>query len=64
MEINVEKIESIREGKGVSRKELAKAIGLTYAAFYGIVQRRKSTKLDTISNIAKVLNVNPFELLK
>lgn len=62
MRLNVKKIETLRLKKRIPVKEMAELLGVTKQAYYDIV-KDGSTKLSTISAIAKVLKVKGKDLL-
>lgn len=57
-------IKRLREKKGISQFKLAVEIDCTTSAISGIEIGRSDTTLTKISAIAKVLGVEPYELLK
>lgn len=58
-----ERIQSLLEARGMTRKELAEASGLTEAAISRYVNGTRNPKSISISAIAKALNVTSDELL-
>jgi len=63
MKINVEKIEKERKRQGLTATELARKIGVTRQAYSIFLRRSGSTKLSTLSRIAKALDFDPKDLL-
>ena len=57
------RIEQVRELRGLSRQEVAKAAGLTYAGMHAIETRAQGTQIDTLFRVAKALGVTPGLLL-
>ena len=57
------RIEQVRELRGLSRQEVAKAAGLTYAGMHAMETRAQGTQIDTIYRVAKALGVTPGLLL-
>lgn len=62
-----ERIQRIREEKGMTRKELGLAIGLTEssanAGIYGIETTGRAIQIDTIYGIAQAFGLSPGFLL-
>lgn len=62
-----ERIQRIREEKGLSRRELGMAIGLSEssasAGVYGIETTGRALQIDTLYNVASALGVTPGFLL-
>ena len=57
------RIEQVRELRGLARQEVAKAAGLTYAGMHAIETRAQGTQIDTLFRVAKALGVTPGLLL-
>lgn len=51
------RIRDIREGKGVSQNQLAKMAGLSQAGLSAVENTTKSPNLETLTRLAKALNV-------
>ena len=62
MELNIEKIDRELKRLGLSKYILAQKMGINKETIYSIF-RRKSTKISTINQIAKILDVDPKDLL-
>lgn len=60
----MEKIKEIRERKGIARKELAKAIGVTDDYLYRVESGRAGLTVKRLKEIAKVLDVKASELIE
>jgi len=58
------KIKKLREEKGISQLNLALEIGVTPGAIANIETLRSDITATRLNSIAKVLNVEPYELLK
>ncbi len=58
------KIKKLREEKGISQLTLALEIGVTPGAIANIETLRSDITATRLNSIAKVLNVEPYELLK
>lgn len=58
-----ENIKYYRQLKGMKQSELAKAVGITATTLSKLEYGSGSIKLDTLSEIAKVLGVMPERLL-
>ena len=57
------RIKEVLEKKGIKQVWLASKIGKTYSIVNGYVQNRKQPSLETLYEIAQVLEVEPSELL-
>ncbi len=57
------RIKEVLEEKGVKQTWLADQLGKSYAIVNGYVQNRKQPRLEVLFEIAKILNVNPKDLL-
>lgn len=60
----MEKIKETRERKGIARKELAKAIGVTDDYLYRVESGRAGLTVKRLKEIAKVLDVKASELIE
>ncbi len=47
----------------MERKELAERCGLCYSTLYEIEQNRRAVRAETVRKLAKVLEVDPTDLL-
>jgi len=63
MELNIEKIQRELDRLGWSKYILAQKMDVNKETIYSIF-RRNSTKISTINQIAKILDVDPKDLLK
>ena len=63
MKINIEKIEKERKRQGLTAMELAEKVGITRQAYSVFLHRSRSTKLSTLTKIAKALDFDPKDLL-
>lgn len=59
-----ENLQKIREGKGLSLRELAAIAGVEHALIHRIEKGQTNTKLLTILRIASALEIDPCKLLK
>lgn len=57
------RIKEVLEEKGIKQVWLSNKIGKTYSIINGYVQNRKQPSIETLFEIAKVLGVEPSELL-
>lgn len=57
------RIKEVLEEKGVKQTWLADQLGKSYAIVNGYVQNRKQPRLEVLFEIAKLLGVNPKDLL-
>lgn len=62
MEINIKKFEREREQLGLTKQELAKALGIHYQNI-DYIMKTKQTKLKTIQKIADFFGIDPKDLL-
>ena len=65
MKLNIEKLEAIRERRGLSKTAFSKAIGLkdtTYRKIYDT--GGESVTVRSINRMANALNINPLNLLE
>ena len=57
------RIKEVLEERGVKQVWLAEQLDKSFNTVNGYVQNRKQPSLETLYEIAKILNVNPKELL-
>ena len=57
------RIKEVLEEKGVKQTWLAEKLGKSYAVINGYAQNRKQPRLEVLYEIAKLLQVDPRELL-
>ena len=57
------RIKEVLEEKGVKQTWLADQLGKSYAIVNGYVKNRKQPRLEVLFEIAKLLNVDPKDLL-
>ncbi len=57
------RIKEVLEEKGVKQVWLAEKLGKSFNTVNGYVQNRNQPSLEVLYEIAKILNVNPKELL-
>jgi len=62
MKINVSKMERERKALGLSKSELSRKVGM-FPANYSYILKQESSRLDTITLIAKALDIDPKDLL-
>ena len=55
------RIKEVLKAKGVTLEEIAQKLGITYVGLYG---KLKTAKLETLTEIAKILNVDVRDLIK
>ena len=58
------RIKEVLEEKGIKQKWLAEQLGKRYNMDNGYVQNRQQPRLEVLFEIAKILSVDPKELLK
>lgn len=58
-----EKIKQIRKEKGMTQKELAEKMGVTYTVISGYERGKRKPKIETIIRIANALNVSTFDIV-
>lgn len=58
------RIKEVHEEKGVKQKWLAEKLGKSYNMVNSYVQNRQQPRLEVLYEIAKILDVNPKDLLK
>ena len=66
MKINIpmNRIKEVLEEKGIKQVWLAERLGKSFNTVNGYVQNRTQPSLEVLYEIAKILNVDPKELLK
>ena len=57
------RIKEVLEERGVKQVWLAEQLGKSFNTVNGYAQNRKQPSLETLYEIARILNVNPKELL-
>lgn len=57
------RIKEILEQKGIKQKWLAEQLGKSYNIVNVYVQNRQQPRLEVLFEIAKILDVNPKELI-
>ena len=58
------RIKKVLEEKGIKQTWLAEQLGKSYSIVNGYVQNRQQPRLEVLYEIAKILDVNPKDLLK
>ena len=58
------RIKEVLEQKGIKQTWLAEKLGKSYNMVNGYVQNRQQPRLEVLYEIAKILDVNPKDLLK
>ena len=58
------RIKEILEEKGIKQKWLGEQLGKSYNMVNGYVQNRQQPRLEILFEIAKILDVDPKELIK
>jgi transcriptional regulator with XRE-family HTH domain len=58
-----QRIEKVRELRGLTRDELATRAAMTYAGVYAVETKGHGTQIDTLYKIAVALDVSPGFLL-
>lgn len=62
--MDIDKLLSIMENKKISSYQLAKMMNVTYSTVSGIIlKKKKNPRINTVSKIAKALNVKVDDLL-
>ena len=61
--VKMNRIKEVLEERGVKQVWLAEQLGKSFNTVNGYAQNRKQPSLETLYEIAKILNVNPKELL-
>ena len=57
-------IKEVLEQKGIKQKWLAEQLGKSYNMVNSYAQNRRQPSIDDLYRIAKILDVNPKDLLK
>lgn len=57
------RIKEVLEDKGIKQVWLAEQLGKSFNTVNGYVQNRTQPSLETLYEIAKILDINPKELL-
>lgn len=57
------RIKEVLEEKGIKQKWLAEQLGKSYNMVNSYIQNRQQPRLEILFEIAKILNVDPKELL-
>ena len=57
------RIKEVLEAKGIKQVWLAEKLGKSFNTINGYVQNRNQPSLEVLYEIAKILDVNPKELL-
>jgi putative transcriptional regulator len=58
------RIKEVLENKGIKQVWLAEKLGKSYNMVNAYVQNRQQPRLEVLYEIAKILEVNPKELLR
>jgi len=58
------RIKEVLEAKGIKQTWLAEKLGKSYNMVNGYVQNRQQPRLEVLFEIAKILEINPKELIK
>lgn len=58
------RIKEVLKEKGIKQTWLAEKLGKSYNMVNGYVQNRKQPRLEVLFEIAKILSVNPKELIQ
>jgi putative transcriptional regulator len=61
---SMNRIKEVLEKKGIKQKWLAEKLGKSYNMVNGYVQNRKQPRLEILFEIAKILEVDPKELIE
>ena len=61
---DMNRIKEILEEKGIKQTWLAEQLGKSYNMVNGYVQNRQQPRLEVLFEIAKILEVDPKELIK
>jgi transcriptional regulator with XRE-family HTH domain len=64
MEVDVQKLKDLREDRVLSQRELAHMANLAYGTVWRIENGFPEARTSTIRKLAKVLGVEPRELVK
>lgn len=57
------KLINLMAGKGLNMSQLADKAHISRSAVYGLVNKGKTPRMDTLGKIANVLGVEPSDLL-
>ena len=57
------RIKEVLEEKGIKQKWLSEQLGKSYTMVNSYIQNRQQPRLEILFEIAKILNVEPKELL-
>lgn len=63
MNLNVEKLEQLRNVYGENVRDFAKRINITHAAYYFFLQGKRTPTLETITKIAVAIDIDPKDLI-
>lgn len=58
------RIKEVLEEKGITQTLLSQKLGKSYNMVNGYVQNRHQPRLEVLFEIAKILDVNPKDLIK
>jgi len=58
------RIKEVLQEKGIKQTWLAEKLGKSYNMVNGYVQNRQQPRLEVLYEIAKILDMNPKDLLK
>jgi len=58
------RIKEVLEDKGIKQTWLAEKLGKSYNMVNGYVQNRQQPRLEVLFEIARILEIDPKELLK
>lgn len=61
---DMNRIKEVLEERGIKQTWLAEKLGKSYNMVNGYVQNRRQPRLECLYEIAKILNVEPKDLLK
>ena len=64
MEVDVQKLKSLREESVLSQRELARKAGLTHTTVWRLENGYKEARPGTIRKVARALGVDPAELVR
>ena len=62
--MDMNRIKEVLDEKGIKQTWLAEKLGKSYNMVNGYVQNRQQPRLEVLFEIAKILEVDPKELLK
>ena len=63
MNLNIEKLESLRNAYGENVRDFADRIKITHAAYYFFKNKERTPTLETIAKIGEALGINPKDLI-